>query len=381
MQSHQQRHQRRPRVRRAGSVAVACTAAVLLLSGCASGGTTDAADSAGATSATSAAGSGSSAAASGDVTLVTHDSFVLDEALLGEFEQRTGLTVTVLAQGDAGAMVNQLLLTQSNPLGDAVFGVDNTFASRALEGDVVAPYTSPALPSGADQEFGIGDDRLTPIDFGDVCVNVDHAYFAGKNLPEPATFEDLAKPEYRDLLVVESPATSSPGLAFLLGTIAHFGEDGWQDYWTSLKDNGVKVTAGWTDAYSVDFSGSSGKGDRPLVVSYASSPPAEVADGATEAPTAALLDTCFRQVEYAGVLTGAKNPAGAQAVIDFLLSRQFQESVAEGMYVYPVDPAVVLPPSWELFAPTAANPATLDPATIAEKRDEWITQWSDLVEG
>jgi thiamine transport system substrate-binding protein len=357
------------------------TAAVagMLVAGCASGSSGQSASTT--EPAASGSSSGSSAgAASGEVTLITHDSFVVDEQLLKDFETESGLTVTVLAQGDAGAMVNQLLLTSSNPLGDAVFGIDNTFASKALEADVFQSYASPALPTGAEQEFGIGDDRLTPIDFGDVCVNVDHGYFAAKNLAEPVTFEDLAKPEYRDLLVVQSPATSSPGLAFLLGTIAHFGEDGWLGYWSSLKDNGVKVTAGWTDAYSVDFSGSSGKGPRPLVVSYASSPPAEIAEGATEAPTAALLDTCFRQVEYAGVLTGAKNVSGAERVIDFLLSRPFQESVAENMYVYPVDPGVALPVSWDRFAPTAASPASLDPATIAKNREKWITAWSDLME-
>jgi thiamine transport system substrate-binding protein len=212
-------------------------------------------------------------------------------------------------------------------------------------------------------------------------VNIDHAYFAAKGLAEPATFEDLARPEYKDLLVVESPATSSPGLAFLLGTVAHFGADGWQQYWTELKDNGVKVTGGWTDAYTVVFSGSSGQGARPLVVSYASSPPSEVPDGATAAPTGALLDTCFRQVEYAGVLQGAKNPAGAQQVIDFLLSGQFQASVPDSMYVYPVDGAAPLPAAWQQYAPVAPSPATLDPATIAANRDAWISGWSDLLEG
>ncbi len=288
--------------------------------------------------------------------------------------------MTVLAQGDAGAMVNQLLLTGSNPLGDAVFGIDNTFASRALDAGVLAPYTSPEAAKGADA-FGIGDDRLTAVDYGDVCVNVDHAYFAEKGLVEPATFEDLAKPEYKDLLVTPSPATSSPGLAFLLGTIAHFGPDGWQNYWTQLKDNGVKITGGWTDAYTVDFSGSSGKGSRPLVLSYASSPPSEVTDPAQPAPTGALLDTCFRQVEYAGVLAGAKNPAGAQQVIDFLLSPEFQASVPDAMYVYPVQQATPLPASWEQSAPVAAAPAELDPADIAANRDAWISQWSDLLEG
>ena len=222
---------------------------------------------------------------------------------------------------------------------------------------------------------------MTAVDYGDVCVNVDHNYFAAKGLAEPVTFEDLARPEYKDLLVVQSPATSSPGLAFLLGTVAHFGQDGWQSYWTQLKDNGVKVASGWTDAYTVDFSGSSGKGARPLVVSYASSPPAEVADGATTAPTGALLDTCFRQVEYAGVLNGAKNAAGAQQVIDFLLSPEFQAAVPDAMYVYPVDTKAALPAAWELYAPVAAAPAELDPAVIAANRDVWISAWSDLLDG
>jgi len=371
------------RQRSIAKLTVAIAAIGLVSTGCA-GSSSSTSQPAETTVSTSGSGtgaaSGGSTPAGGDVTLITHDSFVIDDAMLADFEATSGLNVTVLAQGDAGAMVNQLLLTASNPLGDAVFGIDNTFASKAVDAGILAPYTSPAAGNGSDQ-YGIGDDRLTAVDYGDVCVNVDHGYFTEKGLAEPVTFEDLAKPEYKDLLVVESPATSSPGLAFLLGTIGHFGEDGWQAYWTQLKDNGVKVTGGWTDAYTVDFSGSSGKGARPLVVSYASSPPAEVPDGATSAPTGALLDTCFRQVEYAGVLEGANNPAGAEQVVDFLLSAQFQASVPDAMYVYPVDTATALPAAWQTFAPVATDPATLAPADIAKNRDSWISAWSDLVEG
>jgi thiamine transport system substrate-binding protein len=318
--------------------------------------------------------------ASKRVVLVTHEDFVMSKKLQKQFEDESGYDLVIKASGDAGALTNKLVLTKDDPTGDAVFGIDNTFASRALDAGILAPYTSPAAGAGA-STYAIGDDRLTAVDYGDVCVNIDHAYFAANGLPEPVTFEDLAKPEYKDLLVVESPATSSPGLAFLLGTVAHFGVDGWPAYWTSLKDNGVKVTGGWTDAYTVDFSGSSGKGARPLVVSYASSPPSEVPDGAASAPTGALLDTCFRQVEYAGVLQGAKNPAGAQQVVDFLLSAQFQASVPDSMYVYPVDAAAPLPAAWQQYAPVAPSPATLDPATIAANRDAWISSWSDLSEG
>ncbi len=322
----------------------------------------------------------SAQAAGGAVTLITHDSFNVDKQVLADFEKSSGITVTLLAQGDAGAMTNKLVLTKDSPLGDAVYGIDNTFASRALDAGILQPYTSPATAGGSDA-FASGDDRLTAVDYGDVCVNVDHTWFTDHKMAEPATFEDLTKSEYKDLLVVESPATSSPGLAFLLGTVAHFGPDGWLNYWQELKDNGVKVTAGWEDAYSVDFSGSSGKGARPLVVSYASSPPYEVADGMTSAPTGALLDTCFRQVEYAGVLTGAKNPAAAQKVVDWLLSDQFQAQIPENMYVYPVDRTVKLPAAWEKYAPVAKDPATVPAADISANREAWVGSWSDLMEG
>ena len=369
-----------PRSRSISRRLAAATAAVtVVLTAAACGSADPAAPSSAAPSSAGSSSAASTEPAGGAVTLITHDSFNVDKQVLADFEAESGITVTLLAQGDAGAMTNKLVLTKDNPLGDAVYGVDNTFASRALDAGVLQPYTSPAAANGS-ADYAVGD-GLSAVDYGDVCVNVDHTWFAAKGLAEPVTFEDLANPEYKDLLVVQSPATSSPGLAFLLGTIAHFGPDGWQDYWTSLKANGVKVTAGWEDAYSVDFSGSAGKGARPLVVSYASSPPFEVADGMTTAPTGALLDTCFRQVEYAGVLAGAKNPAGAEAVIDWLLSEEFQAQIPDNMYVYPVDTDVELPAAWAEFAPPAASPEIVPAAEITANREAWIGQWSDLLEG
>jgi thiamine transport system substrate-binding protein len=317
----------------------------------------------------------------GTVTLVTHDSFGVSEELLAQFTAETGLAVELVQPGDGGALVNQLVLTQGSPLGDAVYGIDNSFASRAISEGVLEPYRSPALPAGAEQYAADDADHLTPVDVGDVCVNVDHEWFAAQGLPEPVTLEDLTDPAYRDLLVVTNPATSSPGLAFLLATVGAFGEDGWTDYWAALRDNGVKVVDGWSDAYSVDFSGSSGAGPRPLVLSYASSPPAEVAEGAADAPTGALLDTCFRQVEYAGVIAGAENPEGARQLVDFLLSTEVQASIPESMYMYPVDASVPLPAAWETFGPLAAEPFTVAPEDIDAHRDEWIRTWTDTVVG
>ena len=316
----------------------------------------------------------------GTVVLLTHDSFAVDKKLLADFEAESGYDVETRAPGDAGSLVNQLVLTKQAPLGDAVYGIDNAFASRALEEHILAPYISPAA---AELRPGLAfddTDRLTPINYSDVCINVDREWFAERGIPEPHTLDDLADPAYRDLLVVTDPATSSPGLAFLLATIDAYGED-WTDYWARLRENGVAVRDSWSDAYFVDFSGAQGHGPRPLVLSYASSPPYTVRKGDEEAPTRAMLDTCFRQVEYAGVLAGAENPQGGQALVDFLLSRPFQEDLPEQMYVYPARTDVSLPKDWQRYAPLAEDPHQVSPAAIDAHREEWIQQWSDTVVG
>ncbi|HLS03758.1 MAG TPA: thiamine ABC transporter substrate-binding protein [Actinomycetales bacterium] len=330
---------------------------------------------------------GSEAGAGSDepvtITVVSHDSFNMDEQVMADFTAETGIKIEILAQEDAGSLANQLVLTKGSPIGDVIFGIDNTFASRVIDADVLDPFESDLIAADrANYEItGEGSDKLVPIDFGDVCVNVDHEWFAAQDLAEPETLEDLTNPEYKDLFVVQNPANSSPGLAFLLATIGEFGEDGWQDYWSQLKDNGVKVSNSWTDAYSVEFSGSSGAGPRPLVVSYASSPPYEVPEGAEEAPTGTLLETCFRQVEYAGILTGTDHAEEAKAVIEFFLSAEFQAAIPGEMYVYPVRSDVDLPSEWEKFAAVATDPVQVSEESIEQNREDWIKTWSEVVIG
>ncbi|CAN5890415.1 thiamine ABC transporter substrate-binding protein [soil metagenome] len=366
----------RMRPRRSARTSAVLAASALALTACSViGGGDDAGTSTGGASSTT------SDQAGGKVVLVTHDSFAVDKKLMADFEQESGLTVQTRAPGDAGTLVNQLVLTKDSPLGDAVFGIDNSFASRALEADVLQPYASPEASDRADELAVDDSDRLTAVDYGDVCINVDRTWFAERDIPEPQTLEDLTDPAYEDLLVVTNPATSSPGLSFLLATVGAFGEDGWRDYWAALRDNGVKVSDGWSDAYFVDFSGSQGKGPRPIVLSYASSPPAEASPKADQAPTRALLDTCFRQVEYAGVIAGAENPEGAQRLIDFMLSTRFQESIPEKMYMYPVNEKADLPAAWARFGPLSDDPFEVSADEIDANRREWIEQWTDTVVG
>ncbi|MCB0886785.1 MAG: thiamine ABC transporter substrate-binding protein [Propionibacteriaceae bacterium] len=305
------------------------------------------------------------------LTVVTHDSFALPEDLLKKFADETGYEVTYVAPGEGTSLVNQLILTKDSPLGDVVFGIDSTLASRALREGVVVPHVADAKVID-----GLAAEGLTPVDFGDVCVNADSAWFAANDVPVPTTLDDLTAPAYKELFVVPSPTSSSPGQSFLLATIGAKG-DGWVDYWKALEDNGVKLAAGWSDAYYTDFSGADGKGPRPLVLSYATSP-AYTVDG-DASTTEALLGTCIRQVEYAGVLAGAQNEVGAAKFIDFLLTPEVQATIPENMYMYPALDGVALPDEWAKFAPLSDEPIAIDGAQIDTGLEDWLRTWAEQI--
>ena len=362
------------------TAAAVAIGAVTALTAC--GAATTATTSGSATS-TAAPAASSTSASPTHVTLMTHDSFVVSEALKAEFTERTGIALDIVTAGDAGSMVAGAILAAGSPTADVMFGVDNTLESRALAAGVFEPYSATDAAAlrpelAADTSGGM----LTPIDFGDVCVNIDDAYFADAGVPAPTTLDDLTKPEYRDLLVVEDPGTSSPGLAFLLATIARYG-DGWQDYWQKLKDNGVAVSGSWTDAYTGQFTAGGGNGDRPLVVSYATSPPAEIVYASdpkpTEPSTSVMTDGCYRQVEYAGVLAGTPNVAGARAVVDWLLSSQVQADLPLSMFVFPARDGVPLPEVFTKFAATVPAPLQLDPQTVTDGLPAWLADWGTVM--
>ena len=293
-----------------------------------------------------------------EVVLVAYDAFTPQEDIFDQFTKDTGVTVKVVTAGDTGTMVSKAILTAGKPEGDVMWGIDNTFLSRAQKAKLLTSYE--------------------PVDEGDICVNYDKNWFAQRNIPVPQTFEDLAKPAYKNLLVTQDPTTSSPGLGFMLATIAHFGENNWQNYWTQLTANGTKVVPDWTTAYTIEFSGSSGKGKYPLVVSYGSSPPAEVVYSATpinEPPTGVMESTCFRQTEYVGVLRGTPNTEIAQQLVAYLLGKTFQESMPLTLFVFPTNKDAMLPEVFTKFATKPSNPLTISPDEIEKNRDAWLDAW------
>ncbi|MGB1288927.1 MAG: thiamine ABC transporter substrate-binding protein [Aggregatilineales bacterium] len=322
------------------------------------------------------------------LTLLTHDSFNVSEDVLNTFQEETGITVEILRGGDTGQMLNQAILTKDNLPADIMFGVDNTFLGRALDEELFIPYMTPLLES-IDGQFIIDESfSVTPITYGDVCLNYDVAYFEEENLPLPESLTDLTDPAYNELLVVQNPASSSPGLAFLLATVAEFGtpddddnEYTYLDFWRDLMDNGTRVVDGWSTAYYGEFTAASEDGFYPMVVSYASSPPFTVNEEGTAASTRSIVadNMCFRQVEFAGILRGTERESEAQQFIDFMLGEAFQSDVPDQMYVFPVATDTELPELFAEFAALPDNPATLTPQAINAGRDTWIEAWLELI--
>lgn len=350
-------------------------AVALLASACAP------ADDVAAPSTTATDSATSSASESVTLRLIAHDSFMPTDGIFAEFTKETGVQIEIVRSGDAGMLVTKAVLAAGNPEADVLWGVDNTLLSRALEADVFVPYKSvhrADLDAAAVALAPNGE--VTPVDTGDVCINYDKAWFAERSIAPPLTLQALTSGSYRNLLVVPNPVSSSPGLAFLLATIAETG-DAWTDWWKSMRDNGVLLVESWTDAYYGHFTAAS-EGTRPLVVSYATSPPAEVifADPRpSQAPTAVAALTCFRQYEFAGILRGSKHVKQAQLLIDFLVSRRFQEDLPLTQFVWPINRTASVPEEFTDYAMRPENPLTIDPATIAAKRAEWLDAFSDVM--
>ncbi len=317
------------------------------------------------------------------ITLMTHDSFNVSREVMAQFEQENQVSVRILKAGDAGAALVQAILSKKNPMADVFFGVDNTFFSRAVMADIFVPYNSPQLKNIPDQFKLDHQNRLLPVDYGDVCLNYDRAWFTANRLAPPVDLADLVKPEYRSLTVVENPATSSPGMAFLLATIGRFGEQGYLDFWKQMRDNDVLVANGWEDAYYGHFTSAS-KGSRPIVVSYASSPAAVVfysEKPMDSAPTEAVVSdgSAFRQIEFVGILKGSKKVKLAKKLVDFMLSRPFQEDIPLQMFVFPANQTAVLPPVFTQHARIAEHPARVAPDAIEQNREAWLEAWTTTV--
>ena len=319
-----------------------------------------------------------------ELVIMTHDSFDISEDLIAEFEAANDATVVLQPSGDAGEVLVRAILEKGKPSADLLYGIDNTYLSRALDEEIFDEYRPDLLDDVPAQYVLDPSGHVTSIDYGYVNLNYDVAYLAEQGLTPPTTLEELTGADWTGRLVVENPASSSPGLAFLIATVSYFGEDDdydYLDFWRDLRANDVLVKDGWSDAYYTDFSRNGG--DRPLVVSYATSPAAEFlfSDPPVETPPTGniLIDKAsFLQIEGIGILKGANSKELAKKFIDFALGTSFQEDFPERMFVYPVNPNANAPDSFR-FADVPSQPADIGASEIGEKREQWIRDWTEVV--
>lgn len=310
-----------------------------------------------------------------EVRLAVHKSFSLPKDAFAAFERANDAKVSVIKAGSGNELVNKLVLSRAQPIADAVYGLDNTTVLKAKEGGILAA----AQPSSAAVTAALP--HAAAVDTGYIAVNYDKAWFAKNKLPLPQSLEDLAKPQYKDLLAMPNPGLSSTGLGFLLANIQGMGEKQAFDWWAKMRANGVKVTKDWSEAYYTEFSRNGGS--RPLVVGYASSPAAEVhyGKGKFDTPPTGVLflkGGVFRQVEGAAVLNGAKQPALAAKLVQYLQSASVQKAVPTEMWVYPAVKNTPLP---DVFKHARAPQHSDNPseAAIAKNQRRWVSQWIRVV--
>jgi thiamine transport system substrate-binding protein len=320
----------------------------------------------------------SAQAAPDELRVMVHSSFSLPKPMLAQFETQSKVKLSIIKGGDAGEMLNKLILTRAQPVADVVFGIDNALVLKAQAAQVIEPFPNASLHGPAPLALGHG---VVPVDYGYVNLNYDKAWVAKSGVPLPKSLDDLTQAAYRDWLLVQNPATSSPGYAFLLATIAGLGEEKAFDWWAKMRANGLKVTKGWSEAYYTDFSRNGGK--YPVVVSYATSPAAEVfysKDKLTESPTGNLFGKggVFRQVEGVALVKGGGQREAAAKFIEFLRSAPVQEALQTSMWMFPADARTPRPEVMRHGPePTAYDSLSAD--VIADKGAQWVSRWTQVV--
>jgi thiamine transport system substrate-binding protein len=317
------------------------------------------------------------ALAADELRVMVHSSFSLPKPLLAQFESQNGVKLAIVKGGDAGEMLNKLILTRAKPVADVVFGIDNTLVGKALAAGVLEPL-SPQAADASDADLGTA---LAAVDYGFVTLNYDKAAIAKSGIALPKTMQELTLPAYKNWLVMPNPATSSTGYAFLLATISAMGEEPAFAWWAQMRGNGLKVVKGWSEAYYTEFARN--KGAYPLVVSYATSPAAEVfysKEKVTDSPTASLnlKGGVFRQVEGVGLVKGGGQRAAASKFVEFMRSGPVQQALQTEMWMYPMQANT---PRAEVMR-YASEPAGFEaPAVtlVASKGADWVARWTKVV--
>ncbi len=317
-----------------------------------------------------------------NLTVLAPQSLVVDDEVIGRFEQESGISVLFRNIGPATDMVERIVEGGSVPSGwDLVYGIDNQQMVAAIEAGLFQPYAAAGLADVPDHLEIDSSQHLLPVSHNYVMVNADRDYFEREDIDPPASLDDLRRPEIASLLALPSPETDQAGRGFLAATARYFGEDAFIDFWADLDEGGAQVAANWTEAYLGAYTvGSSGEGDRPLVLAYASAPAADAVftPGAGDSPPSVALDlpgAGFHQIDLVGIAADTPRVEQARALVEFLLGPEFQASVAQRMFAFPVLPDAETGQSFAEHARPPAEPVNMEPSILDDRMQSWLVSW------
>lgn len=294
------------------------------------------------------------AAARREVVVYAYDSFTADwgpgPQLAAMFEKQTGIKAVMISVGDTGLLLSRAVQEKKSPKADVLVGISNHLVEKARQLDVLAPY-KPQGSEAVPEPLRLDDDwQLTPYDWSFFAF----VYDTQSGVPEPKSLEDLTRPEYRKKIAMIDPRTSAVGLGFLAWTLSVYGT-GYLDYWRALRDSILTLAPSWDSAYGLFTAG-----EVPLVISYTTSPPYHVENDHTDRYRALIFpEGHTMHIEGAGLVKGAKHSAEGKAFLDFLITEEAQAVLPLTQWMYPVNEAVKLPPSYSA-APKASKMLTAD---------------------
>ncbi len=312
------------------------------------------------------------------LTIYSYDSFVsygLPDATNKLFEEKYNCKIEYRTFGGVGATLNRLILEKNNPQADLFVGLNMNNLARALEEEIFISYR-PENYEVIPEEYRIDKNwRVTPFD-GPNSLAIIYDSEVIKN--PPRSFEDLLKPEYKGKLILEDPRSSSPGMGFLLWTIAVYGEDHYLDYWEKLEPTIFHIYPDWTSAFDTAFVQNK---EAPMVLSYDVDPAYfYYEDEVTRYKAVIPEEGGWLQLEFVGIVNDSKHQELAQQYMEFMLSREFQENLPLYQWAFPIDTSIQLPECYD-YAVNADKYITLPLEDIANKSQIWLEQWIEMIIG
>lgn len=316
------------------------------------------------------------AQATSEIRLITYNSFNLPKKLIQQFEKNNNTTIKIIKAGDNNTLINRLILTKDHPIADVVYGINNNNIYKIIDNNLIQ-NNQPIL----NNDIFINLKNISVINYGFIALNYDKEWFTTHKLPLPKNLYDLALPQYKDLLVVENPNTSAVGMAFLLANIAGIGEKNTFNWWLKMRQNGIKITKDWSEAYYKEFTLNGGH--YPIMVGYTSSPAAEIFYSKNKLVTPNinnlfLQGAVYEQVEGAAILNQTKQPQLAKKLIQFLQSVDVQNSLVTTMWVYPANKKVLLPKIMQ-YATLPKMHWAPNPQRIQKYQQNWLERWNQIV--